>query len=92
MMTPAQREFLETTRRLLDNLDDALIDVLAHRAQVVDELWRWKDLQALPRTDPTREAEVVARLLEKAKAKGLDEAAVRPILEAIVGHTLLARR
>jgi chorismate mutase len=90
MMTPQQREFLETTRRLLDNLDEALIDVLAHRAQVVDELWRWKEGQALPRTDATREAQVVERLLARAVEKGLAKEQVEPILRAIIGRRLSA--
>jgi chorismate mutase len=87
-MTPQQREFLETTRRLLDNLDDALIDVLAHRAQVVTELWTWKDAQGLARGDPKREAEVVERLLARAAAKGLDATQLEPLLRAIIGHRL----
>jgi chorismate mutase len=87
-MTPQQREFLETTRRLLDNLDDALIDVLAHRAQVVTELWAWKDAQGLARTDPRREAEVVERLLARAAARGLDATQLEPLLRAIIGQRL----
>jgi chorismate mutase len=87
-MPPQQREFLETTRRLLDNLDDALIDVLAHRAQVVNELWAWKEAQGLPRTDPRREEDVVLRLLERAAEKGLDGQQLEPVLRAIIGRRL----
>ena len=90
MMTPKQREYLEANRKLIDNLDDALLDLLVHRAQVVDALWQWKEAQALPRTDPAREAEVVERLLSRAEAKGLSRDAVRPLLTALIGKKLLA--
>lgn len=89
-MTPQQRQFLETTRRLLDNLDDALLDLLAQRAQVVSELWAWKDQQGLERTDARREAEVFERLRARAAEKGLDPARVEPVLRAIIGQTLSA--
>lgn len=88
MMTPAQRQFLETTRKLLDNLDDALIDLLAHRAEVVDDLWRWKQTQALEVRDPAREAEVLERLVKRAVAKGLDAQAVRAVLATVIGRRL----
>lgn len=90
MMTPKQREYLEANRKLIDNLDDALLDLLVHRAQVVDALWQWKEEQALLRTDPAREAEVVERLLTRAEAKGLARDAVRPLLTALIGKKLLA--
>ncbi len=89
MMTPKQREYLEANRKLIDNLDDALLDLLVHRAQVVDALWQWKEQQALPRTDPVREAEVVERLLSRAETKGLSREAVRPLLSALIGKRLL---
>lgn len=90
MMTPKQREYLEANRKLIDNLDDALLDLLVHRAQVVDALWQWKEQQALPRTDPTREAAVVERLLSRAEAKGLSRDAVKPLLDALIGKRLNA--
>jgi chorismate mutase len=90
MMTPKQREYLEANRKLIDNLDDALLDLLVHRAQVVDALWQWKEQQALPRTDPAREGEVVERLLTRAETKGLSRDAVRPLLTALIGKKLLA--
>ncbi|MBL8923809.1 MAG: chorismate mutase [Myxococcaceae bacterium] len=90
MMTPAQRQLLETTRALLDNLDDALIDLLVQRAEVVDDLWRWKQSQALEVRDPAREAEVLERLVTRAVAKGLDEQAVRAVLATVIGRRLRA--
>mgnify|MGYP000237548238 FL=1 len=89
MMTPKQREYLEANRKLIDNLDDALLDLLVHRAQVVDALWQWKEQQALPRTDSAREAEVVERLLARAETKGLSRDAVKPLLDALIGKKLL---
>lgn len=89
MMTPKQREYLEANRKLIDNLDDALLDLLVHRAQVVDALWQWKEQQTLPRTDSAREAEVVERLLARAETKGLSRDAVKPLLDALIGKKLL---
>ncbi|MCA2980222.1 MAG: chorismate mutase [Myxococcaceae bacterium] len=87
-LTPDQRAHLEATRRLLDGLDDTLVDLLARRAEVVAALWAWKARQGLDRADPGREAEVLQRLLARALARGLDVAAVEPVLQAVVGRPL----
>ncbi|MCU0695655.1 MAG: chorismate mutase [Myxococcaceae bacterium] len=89
-MTPQHHEYLETTRRLLDNLDDALVDLLAQRAEVVAALWAWKAQEGLDRTDTGREETVLRRLLERATAKGLDPLRIEPVLRAIIGKPLAA--
>ncbi|MFZ5440416.1 MAG: chorismate mutase [Myxococcota bacterium] len=79
---------LETLRGKLDAIDAELIDVLARRAAVVDEIWAWKAAQGVGRVDPAREAAVRERLLARAEQLGLSRAAVSSILERIIGHSL----
>lgn len=90
-MTDAQQAQLQAWREALDGLDDALLDVLARRAALVDTIWTWKRAEGLPVRDGPREVAVIERLLAKAVARDLDAAAVRPVLEAIVGRSLTGR-
>jgi chorismate mutase len=78
-------------RAELESVDDALIDLLAHRADIVRQIWAIKATTGVPIKDPDREQAVISRLIDRAHAAGLDEDAVRPILFAIVGRPLLAR-
>ncbi len=75
-------------RARLDALDAELLELLAKRAAVVDEIWAWKAAHGVPRLDPERERELRARLLAQAAALGLSQERVSAILDQIVGHSL----
>lgn len=79
---------LEALRAQLDEVDAELIAVLARRAGVVEQIWRWKQAHAVARVDPAREAEVRARLLAQAEALGLKREAVNAVLDRIIGVAL----
>lgn len=79
---------LEALRAQLDDVDAQLIETLARRAAVVEEIWRWKQSHAVPRLDERREAQVRARLLAQAEALGLQRDAVSAILERVIGVAL----
>ncbi len=83
---------LADMRATLDEIDAALLELLARRAAVVGELWAWKDARGLPRFDPAREASLRAALARRAGELGLSPAAVDAIFAAIVGHDLRAPR
>lgn len=87
-MTEEQRHHLAEERARLDQLDEALLELLRRRADIVDALWSWKRAQGLPLTDTAREALMKAALLERAREKGLDPTSVQPILDAIIGKAL----
>jgi chorismate mutase len=82
---------LERYRAGLDALDAELIDVLARRAQLVDEVWAWKRGRGLPLRDPAREAAMRERLLVAGEGAGLSRAALGRVLDAVVGVKLSGR-
>ncbi len=77
---------LEALRTKLDALDDELIALLARRADVVAEIWRWKSANGVARIDPTREAALRERLLTVADGLGLDRAAVSAVLDRVIAQ------
>lgn len=85
-MPPAE---VNETRRALDELDHALLELVARRRALVGALFSKKRALGLPRVDPAREAELLAD--RRAYAERLDippelaEVIFRAILED--GHT-----
>ncbi|MFT3707577.1 MAG: chorismate mutase [Archangium sp.] len=79
---------LDALREKLDAVDDALLKVLARRAEVVAEIWAWKQKNAVERIDPERERALRERLLTRAAALGLSRDAVSRVLDQIVGKPL----
>ena len=75
-------------RAQLDDVDAELIRLLARRAGIVEQIWSWKQANGVERIDPTREAELRARLLAQADALGLAREAVSKILDQIIGQPL----
>ncbi|GEM_PF-411559 len=68
----AAPERLRQQRASIDNLDAAIIRLLAERFKVTREIGRLKAEQALPPSDPQREARQIARLRRLASEAGLD--------------------
>ena len=79
---------LETLRAQLDVVDTELIKLLARRADIVADVWKWKAENGVPRIDPARGAEMRERLLSQAQSLGLSRSAVSDVLDRIVGRSL----
>ena len=74
-------------KRLRDQIlacDQELIRVLARRRELVREIGALKASLGFPVTDPQREATVVRRAAELARAAGLDEELVRDLIWKIM--------
>lgn len=63
---------LKNWRDSIDNIDAALIFILAERFRCTQEVGKFKAKHKLPPADPAREAEQVARLRQLAKDARLD--------------------
>lgn len=63
---------LAEERRTIDNIDAALIHILAERFRCTQRVGHIKARHDLPPADPTREARQVARLRALAEESGLD--------------------
>ncbi len=79
---------LEHLRDGLDELDTQLIGLLARRARLVAEIWRWKEEHGVPRVDARREEEMKVRLLRQATSLGLKPDAIEAVLDRVIGRAL----
>ena len=71
-LQPSPVEMLGTLRRSIDNIDAALIHMLAERFRCTQAVGRLKARHDMPPADPAREAQQVARLRVLADQAQLD--------------------
>lgn len=89
-------EQLVQYRKSIDNLDDALIRILAERFRITKAVGRLKAEQDLPPGDPAREQQQAERLRALAKDADLDpdfaEKLLRFIIDEVIRHHEQARK
>lgn len=87
---PAALEELEDLRASIDNLDAALVHLLAERFKCTQRVGRLKASHDMPAMDPAREARQVARLRALAEESQLDpefaEAFINFIIAEVIRH------
>ncbi|MBV8977412.1 MAG: chorismate mutase [Alphaproteobacteria bacterium] len=88
---------LRRLRDSIDNIDAALVHLLAERFKCTQAVGRHKAEHGLPPADPKREAEQIARLRKLAEAAKLDPDFAEKFLNFIVTevirhHEALRRR
>ncbi|MFC3713977.1 chorismate mutase [Sphingoaurantiacus capsulatus] len=83
-------ETLAAYRESIDNIDAALVYMLAERFKVTQKVGAYKATAGLPPADPGREAAQVARLRELANKANLDpefsEKFLRFIIDEVIRH------
>ncbi len=81
---------LRDYRRSIDNIDAALVHLLAERFKITQKVGAYKAAAGLPPADPAREAEQVARLRRLAQEAELDpdftEKFLRFIIDEVIRH------
>ena len=86
---------LRAYRESIDNIDAALVFLLAERFKVTQAVGRYKAGAGLPPADPGREAQQIARLRTLAQTANLDpdfsEAFLRFIIDEVIRHHEHAR-
>ncbi len=80
----AERDRLELLRDRIMACDRELVEVLQRRRDLVREIGALKARMGVPVTDPRREAQVVRRAAQLARAAGLDEELVRNLIWSIM--------
>jgi chorismate mutase len=93
---PVWRDELLSLRSSIDNIDAALIHMLAERFRCTKRVGELKAAHKLPPADPAREAQQIARLRSLAEAARLDPAFAEKFLafiiqEVIRHHEAIAR-
>ena len=89
-MTDTTRAELEEIRASIDNIDAALIHVLAERFKYTKRVGKLKAEHSMPPADPEREARQITRLRALATAADLDpafaEKFINFIIEEVIRH------
>ena len=87
---------LQRLRDSIDNIDAALVHLLAERFKCTQAVGRFKAEHGLPPADPAREAQQVARLRALAKEAKLDpdfaEKFLAFIVQEVIRHHEAIRR
>ena len=81
---------LSEFRRSIDNIDTALIHVLAERFRITQAVGQYKAESDMPPADPAREQEQIKRLRKLAEEAGLDpefsEKFLRFVIDEVIHH------
>jgi chorismate mutase len=86
---------LAAYRKSIDNIDAALIHILAERFRITQAVGEYKAKVTLPPADPDREARQIARLRKLSEEANLDpefsEKFLRFIIDEVIRHHEKAR-
>jgi chorismate mutase/prephenate dehydratase len=78
---------LETLRSEIDQADAELLDALARRMGLIEQLFHEKERRGLEIFSPERERLVIGRIVEKAEKLRLDIKFVERLLREIISHS-----
>jgi chorismate mutase len=88
-------EVLAGYRKSIDNIDAALIHMLAERFRITKEVGAYKARVAMPPADPAREERQIKRLRSLAEEADLDpefsEKVIRFVIVEVIRHHQRAR-
>jgi chorismate mutase len=85
---PEVREQLLGARRSIDNIDAALIHLLAERFKYTQQVGRLKATKGLPASDPSRERDQIGRLRLLAEESHLDPAFAEKWFNFVVAEVI----
>ena len=82
-------ESLEELRKSIDNIDKAIVAMLAERFKVTNRVGYFKASHKLPAKDPDREALQHARVQELSQQYGLDPELASSILDQVIAKVVV---
>ncbi|MDT0344692.1 chorismate mutase [Streptomyces litchfieldiae] len=82
------RAELARLRDSIDNIDAAIVHILAERFKATQRVGRLKADHRLPAADPAREARQIARLRQLAESAKLDPAFAEKLLNFIIAEVI----
>lgn len=87
-VTVTPDEQLAKFRASIDNIDAALIHLLAERFRITQEVGQFKATAGLPPADPGREDRQIARLRALAEESGLDPVFSEKFLRFVIAEVI----
>ena len=81
-------ETLAAYRASIDNIDAALVHLLAERFKITQAVGRYKATVGLPPSDPAREEQQIAHLQALAVESGLDPVFAKAFIQFIVSEVI----
>ncbi len=81
-------EELERLRASIDNIDAALVHILAERFKFTKQVGALKAREGLPPSDPEREAQLIARLKALAVESDLDPAFAEKFITFVIAEVI----
>jgi len=78
---------LEELRRMIDRVDEKLVDAMAERIRIARMIGGEKRRKSIPVVDEKREREVYKHVVEKASARGLDTRLVEKVFSLLIDHS-----
>ena len=85
---PNKSKAIENLRKQINAIDSSLIDLLAKRRLLSKEIIKAKDLNDLPIRDEKREKELLKRLIQEGKTKGLDAEYISRIFNEVIENSV----
>jgi chorismate mutase len=82
-------ESLEDLRKSIDNIDNAILAMLAERFKVTNRVGHFKADHNLPAKDPDREALQHARIQQLSQQYGLDPELASAILDQVIAKVVV---
>ncbi len=79
---------LDDLRASIDNIDAALVAILAERFKITQRVGEYKAAQGLPPADPEREVVQISRLRKLAKEANLDPEFTEKFLQFIITEVI----
>jgi chorismate mutase len=87
-VTEDARKTLDRLRASIDNLDAALVHLLAERFKCTQQVGELKARAGMPPADPEREAYQIARLRQLATSSGLDPKFAEKFLALVIDEVI----
>lgn len=82
-------DVLESGRRSVDNIDAALVHLLAERFKVTEAMGRYRSAAALTMSETTRTEHPISRLRRLARAAGVDPQFMERFLRLVIDQDIL---
>lgn len=86
------RAELDQLRASIDNIDAAVVHMIAERFKCTRRVGRLKAVHRLPPSDPSREARQIARLRDIAESARLDPVFAEKLLNFIIAEVIRHHR